>query len=140
MAKNTKRSELGKILKELRESKNMTQDEVSDYLKIKRDRYARYETDTNPPLQVIKSLSRFYGVSTDIILGETEPVSYLELINNRNTAPHKLKSHIAYNTDMYSEEDSEFEITEDEKDLIEKFRKISQAKQEAILILLDEKN
>ena len=58
------------ILRELRESKNMTQQNVADLLNIGRTMYRRYETgETEIPIRHLKVLCTFYGVSADYILG-----------------------------------------------------------------------
>jgi len=61
------------ILRELRESKNMTQQNVADLLNIGRTMYRRYETgEIEIPIRHLKALCIFYGVSTDYVLGMPE--------------------------------------------------------------------
>lgn len=53
---------LGKTLKLLREANNYTQENVSDYLGIKRSTYSNYETgDREAPLMVLEKLANLYG-------------------------------------------------------------------------------
>lgn len=53
---------LGETLKQLREANNYTQENVSDYLGIKRSTYSNYETgDREAPLTVLEKLANLYG-------------------------------------------------------------------------------
>jgi len=53
---------LGETLKQLREANNFTQENVSDYLGIKRSTYSNYETgDREAPLMVLDKLANLYG-------------------------------------------------------------------------------
>ncbi len=62
-------------LKDLREDCDMTQTQIADFLGIKQTVYSRYERGfQNLPLEFLVKLSKFYGVSTDYILG----------LNNKN--------------------------------------------------------
>lgn len=52
----------GETLKLLREANNYTQENVSDYLGIKRSTYSNYETgDREAPLAVLEKLANLYG-------------------------------------------------------------------------------
>jgi len=57
-------------IKELRIDKDMTQEEVANYLGIKQTVYSRYETGKNDmkPEQIVR-LAKLYNVSTDYIFG-----------------------------------------------------------------------
>lgn len=58
------------ILRNLREDRDLTQQNLADYLKIGRTMYRRYETgETDIPIRHLKTLCIFYGVSADYILG-----------------------------------------------------------------------
>lgn len=58
------------ILRQLRENRELTQQEVADLLKIGRTMYRRYETgETELPIRHLKSLCLYYGVSSDYLLG-----------------------------------------------------------------------
>jgi len=53
---------LGETLKQLREANNYKQEDVSDYLGIKRSTYSNYETgDREAPLMVLEKLASLYG-------------------------------------------------------------------------------
>lgn len=59
-------------LKDLREDRDLSQQEVADFLGMKQPQYSRYERGLRDlPTDVLIRLSRFYGTSTDYILGLT---------------------------------------------------------------------
>ena len=58
------------IMRELREDNDRTQQEVADYLGTSQTMYARYERGANElPIHHLITLSKYYGVSTDYLLG-----------------------------------------------------------------------
>ena len=58
------------ILRNLREDKDLTQQNLADLLKIGRTMYRRYETgETEIPVRHLKTLCVFYGVTADYLLG-----------------------------------------------------------------------
>ncbi len=60
--------QIGKKLKELRKSENLTQQQLADILGISRVNYTRYETDkVRPDYETIIKLADFYDVSLDEI-------------------------------------------------------------------------
>lgn len=64
---------LGDRLKELREDNDYKQDYIAEILKISRSSYANYENNrTEPPIEVLKKLSKFYNVSIDYLLEITD--------------------------------------------------------------------
>lgn len=64
---------LGKRLKELRESKGLTQKQVAFFLNLHSVTYLHYEkSQKEPPLQILAEMARFFDVSTDYLLGLTE--------------------------------------------------------------------
>ena len=59
-----------KRIRELREQKNLTQTQVAEILGTSQTMYSRYERNENElPIHHLIALSRYYGVSTDYILG-----------------------------------------------------------------------
>lgn len=60
-------------LRDLREDKGMTQEDVAKYLSVSQTTYSRYESGALdiPTLSLIK-LAGFYQMSTDYILGLTD--------------------------------------------------------------------
>lgn len=62
----------GDILKKLRTSKGLSQQELANRLSINRSTYARYETSsTQPDFDTLKQLADYFEVSTDELLGYT---------------------------------------------------------------------
>ena len=59
-------------LKELRKQHNLTQQQVADMLFCKREVYRRYEVGIREiPVSYAIVLSRYYGVSLDYLLSES---------------------------------------------------------------------
>ncbi|MBF4693971.1 helix-turn-helix domain-containing protein [Fusibacter ferrireducens] len=70
---------LGTRLRELRNEKNLTQNEISQLLKIPRGTNAHYELDKRQPdNDTLKSLADFFDVSLDYLLGRTDIKKYTE--------------------------------------------------------------
>ncbi len=70
--------ELKDRLRRLRQSKNMTQEQVAEYLGLSRSAYTYYETGkTEPSIQIIIALSELYKISTDEILLSDKQKHYL---------------------------------------------------------------
>lgn len=66
-----------KNLKAARQSANMTQQEVAEYLEVSRVTYARYEGGVHEPdIATIVKLSKLFGVSTDYLLGVSDTPYY----------------------------------------------------------------
>jgi len=58
------------ILKDLRENRELRQQDIADILNIGRTMYRRYETgEIDLPIRHLKTLCLYYGVSADYILG-----------------------------------------------------------------------
>lgn len=133
MAKKTTRSEMGERLVKLRNMFGYNQQEIADLIGIKRDTYARYETSTNPPLSVIKKLCEIYNITSDVIFGfsemdEKKPVS-------STSSPLRFSSNMGYSPDSPNEI---LVMSEDELFLIKQFRKLSQSKQEALIMFIND--
>ena len=61
---------LGKRLKELRESKELTQKQLALLLNINSVTYLHYEKEQRePPLALLADIAKFYNVSVDYLLG-----------------------------------------------------------------------
>ena len=61
---------VSKILIELRREKNLTQQQVADYLKIDRSNYSKYERGKlEISIYMIRELAKLYNVSSDYLLG-----------------------------------------------------------------------
>ncbi|WP_025692835.1 helix-turn-helix domain-containing protein [Paenibacillus zanthoxyli] len=62
-----------KRIRDLREDKDLTQQELANMLHITQATYSRYESgDLDIPTAVLITLSKFYGVSIDYLLGQTD--------------------------------------------------------------------
>lgn len=62
-----------KIIRELREDNNKTQQQIADYLGTSQTMYARYERGANEmPIRHLIMLCHYYHVSADYILGLKE--------------------------------------------------------------------
>lgn len=62
-----------KRLRDLREDHDKTQQEIADVLGTSQTMYARYERGANElPIRHLVTLCRYYGVSSDFILGLNE--------------------------------------------------------------------
>ena len=60
-------------LYDLRIDSDKTQQEIADYLICNRQVYARYERGLREiPVSMLMKLAKFYGTSTDYILGLTD--------------------------------------------------------------------
>ena len=61
---------LGRKIRELRRSKDLTQEQLADYLNISYQSVSKWETGTTlPDLSYIIPLSRLFEISTDELLG-----------------------------------------------------------------------
>ncbi|MCD7835266.1 MAG: helix-turn-helix domain-containing protein [Lachnospiraceae bacterium] len=61
-----------KKIRDLREDNDLTQQQIADVLGTSQTMYARYERGANElPIRHLISLCKFYGVSSDYILGLT---------------------------------------------------------------------
>ncbi len=61
-----------KIMRDLREDNDKTQQEIADMLGTSQTMYARYERGANElPIHHLLKLCDYYGVSADFFLGRT---------------------------------------------------------------------
>ena len=59
-------------LRELREDRDLTQKQIACELGMSQTGYSKYETGENDiPTAILMKLARFYQVSVDYLLGET---------------------------------------------------------------------
>ena len=62
-------------LKQLRENHNLTQNDISKFLKITSPQYSLYETVKRQiPIFLLSKLARFYNTSIDYIVGDTDEI------------------------------------------------------------------
>lgn len=123
MAKDTERTEIGQRLVELRNNHKdfKTQKDVADAIGIKRDTYARYETNTDLQLPIIKKLCELYHITSDyLIFGKNE--NTYNFNDNPLMHQHLFGTTIDYNTNV---DDKVYVLSEDEVKFIENYRKLS---------------
>lgn len=66
-------------LKEIREDRDLTQQQVADILNCKQNTYQQYESEKRQiPLQFLIKLCEFYNVSSDYILELPRGLKYPE--------------------------------------------------------------
>ena len=76
-----KETKLGDILKRLREEKTLTQEDISEILKVKRQTYSAWERNvSSPDINTVDFLADYYGVSVDYLLGKTMIKSPIETV------------------------------------------------------------
>lgn len=62
-------------LKQLRESHNLTQNDISKFLNITSPQYSLYETGKRQiPILLLSKLAKFYNTSIDYIVGDTDEI------------------------------------------------------------------
>lgn len=62
---------IGKNLKQLRDFNRFSQDQVSEFLDIKRSTYSNYETgEREAPLDILEKVSHLYGCDLHILFEE----------------------------------------------------------------------
>ncbi len=60
-------------IRDLREDKDLTQTEIAKVLGMSQTGYSKYETGENDvPTAILIKLARFYNVSIDYLLGESD--------------------------------------------------------------------
>lgn len=60
-------------IRDLRADRDLNQQQVADYLGMSQTGYSKYEVGTNDiPTPILIKLARFYNVSIDYLLGETD--------------------------------------------------------------------
>jgi transcriptional regulator with XRE-family HTH domain len=68
-----------KRIRDLREDNDMTQQQVSEYLKMKQPQYSRYEKGYRDiPSDVLIALADLYNTTTDYILERTDNSNPIE--------------------------------------------------------------
>ncbi|WP_139491816.1 helix-turn-helix domain-containing protein [Brevibacillus dissolubilis] len=82
---------VGARLKELRQLRKWTQQQVADLLGIERSTYTKYERNTNQTdYDLLQRLADLYGTSIDYILGRTD-VMFMTNPDNPNSEPDTLR-------------------------------------------------
>jgi len=83
-------------LKEIREDRDITQEEIAKLLEISQAQYSRYETGENLiTVDKLDLLANYYNTSTDYLLGRTDELkTYSRSIIDIISAPKKRKNKI----------------------------------------------
>lgn len=131
MSKSIKRTPVGNNIRDLRKKHNMTQGVISEILGIKRTTFARYETDTIPPVNILTKLGDIFGVTTDELLRSSG--DYTTKIQEGPSTGTRFSNYSGYN----SENENYAQLTDEEIAMIMQFRSLSPELQEAILKILN---
>lgn len=69
------------ILKDLREDKDLKQDDIAKLLGTSRSYYGQYERGLRPlPIERLVKLCEFYGISADCILGLPKGLKFIDIV------------------------------------------------------------
>jgi transcriptional regulator with XRE-family HTH domain len=131
MDNSIERTSVATNIRMFRKKLNITQEAMAEKLGIKRTTYARYETDTIPPVSIITELGDIFSVTTDDLLRSN--VDYISRIQN---APLSTESFSAYQSYSENQPDVSGEITQEEIEMIIHFRSLSPEQRASILELL----
>lgn len=70
-------------IKELRNNKNITQNQLANAIGISKYAIAKYETgEREPSLDIVVKIANYFNVSTDYLLGNSEIENIDKYINN----------------------------------------------------------
>ncbi len=83
-----KRGDIMKRLRELREKKGYTLEQVATELGLRNQYVSNYELGKrNPDYETLKKFADFYNVTTDYILGKSDIANpYVNMINEKNNS------------------------------------------------------
>ncbi len=132
MAKNTKRTPLGEKLYQTRKKSHITQVQMSELLNIKRGTYARYETNTTPPIKILTKIGQILGLTTDDLLSENK--TYAEIINENRNQLILLSSEHSYNKPQNNSNG----FTNEELDVLIKIINLPQDKRDELVAYISE--
>ena len=72
-------------LKDLREDKELRQEDIAQIISISQTNYSKYELEKiNIPIETLKKLSFFYNTSIDYILGLTNEIKPYPRVKQKN--------------------------------------------------------
>lgn len=128
---------MGKRLALLRREMGLTQQELSKELGISKDSISNYERDlVNPSDDVKANLARYFNVSADYLIGTID--SQEPLTRTQLNLPRTFSSDWIPELEQFCDFLVYYNnFTEEEKRFVAKWSKLSQAKREAILKLMD---
>lgn len=94
---------MNETIKALREANNFTQSEIAGYLGISRQMYIKYESgDVEPPVSVVKLLSKKYDVNYDVIIDNKRPNGKVEYMMHNQTSLQVASPDVSYTSNNYS--------------------------------------
>ena len=126
MIQKNQKSDIADILLSLRKMANYSQETVADKIGIKRDTYAQYERQTNPPVEIIRKLCKLYGVSSDVILSV---VPSSDSLGSNRMGQLKFSQPTTF-TPNQQQQQSIYPLDDDEIILVERFRLLPNGKKE----------
>ena len=76
-------ADFNNVLKSLRNSRGLTQDELSKILKISRSTIGMYENGAREPdFETLELIADFFNVDIDYLLGRTSKTTYIPALHN----------------------------------------------------------
>lgn len=99
-----------KRLKQLREERKLSQNDVAKLIGISRTAYVKYESGENRPIRKLNELSKLFNVSTDYLLG---------------------------NDQKYSDTTKDLVLSDKEREIIYKYRFLSSAAKGTVELILE---
>lgn len=106
-------STFGERLRELRNEKELTLDELKDYLNTTKATLSRYENDKrDPKIEFANKVAKFFDVSLDYMLGVTNNRAISDTSDSNNTNNNLSKQLAARLIDELLKDG--YEITEDD--------------------------
>lgn len=86
---------INEIIKDFREDNDLSQTEVSKYLKIPRSTYGHYETgNSKVPIEIIIQLSKLYKVTPNDFLGFSSDLAGTDISKNQKLCKFIQKENI----------------------------------------------
>lgn len=127
---------LGERLKRVREEKGLAQNFVAKKLGIANTTLSGYENnDRKPDPDMLKKLADFLNVSTDYLLGRTtEKDGYSPSVINEPTPPYGVHDPSRHPP----KQNLPTEITAEENELLERFRKLEKKDRRTLKIIADQ--
>ena len=78
--------DIGRVIKELRQKRGITQEELSDTLRVSIQTISRWENGANAPdLSMLPQLALYFSVTTDYLLGVERNETMAKLIKTTET-------------------------------------------------------
>ena len=98
----------GKRLRNLREERGLSQEEVAKAIGVGRVTYLKYENGENRPVRKLKELSAFFNVSIDYLLGnEDSHTHHMDARTRRQLEKVLDEDQLTYNGVILNGEDKE---------------------------------